>query len=75
MNYRKIFSFPGVQIVCKVGVPGEKDAAFAVGADFGGDFFVQGFRTGKAQSTIHKVILIVDNKQIPVHNNRPFLMK
>ena len=65
--YRQILSFPGGQIVFKVGIPGEEDMIFAVSADFGGNFFIQQFGTGKTQGAVHKIVLIINDKQIAVH--------
>ena len=50
-----------------MGIPGKKDAAFSIGADLGGNSFIQQLGTGKAQCAIHKIILIINDKQIAVH--------
>ena len=41
--------------------------ALAVGADLGGNLGVQLLRAGEAQGAVYKVVLIVNDKQIPVH--------
>ena len=67
--HRQVPAFPGGQVVFKMGVPGKEDMPLAVGADLGGDLFIQLFCTGEAQCTVHKVVLIVNDKQIPVHRD------
>ena len=68
VHHREILAFPGVQVVFEMGIPGEKDVSLTVGTDLGGDFFVQLLRAGEAQGAVHKIVLIIDDKQIPVHS-------
>ena len=65
--HRQILALTGVHVIFEVGVAGEENMILAVGADLGGDLPVQLLGTGEAEGTVHKVVLIVDDEQIPVH--------
>ena len=64
----KMKALTGVQIVGEMGVPGEPDPALAVFPDPGGDGGVQLFGAGEAQGAVHKVLLIINDKQT-VHSS------
>ena len=69
MDHGQILSLPGLQIVLKMGISGEKYPALAVGADFCCDARIQLLRSGEAKGPVYKVVLIIDDEKIAFHGN------
>ncbi len=72
MHHGQELPLPGLEIILKMGVPGEPHMTGTVGADLCGNAGVELLGTGESQRPIHKIILIINDEQKAIHRSSSF---